>query len=155
METSTPTSQPTPTSLVSVGSCFFHTQQEKERKEERRSGLSEASHYYGNIAHTAPALHRRWLPWLYRNCAGAKELLQKQQRGIRRTQLSLCETPPVLAVDAQAVFEEVGLSIWPDSDDVRLTRANCTHNFSSCKYIELGISHIVMVNLSAIYILSG
>lgn len=49
LKASWPTSQLTPTS---VSSCFFPTQQVEE-KEERRSGLSEASHYYGNMAHKA------------------------------------------------------------------------------------------------------
>lgn len=67
-----PTTQLTPTSW---SSCFFLTQWVEEN-EERRSGLSEASHYYGNTAHKAQLCADS-------GCHGYST------RTIRRTELSL------------------------------------------------------------------
>ncbi len=77
-EASWPASQQTPTSLDSVSSCSFPHNKKRGGKKERGSGLSEASHYYGNIAHTAQHCTDA-------GCHGysvvtlAKELLHKQQ----------------------------------------------------------------------------
>lgn len=88
-----------------------HTTRKGGEKKERGSGPSVASHYYGNIAHTARHC-------IDAGCHGyavtvlAKELLHKQQSGIRRRQLTLCEHHQHF-VNVLALYEEVGHKMWP------------------------------------------
>lgn len=76
----------TPSSLACVSSCFF--KRKREKKEERRHVLSEASQYYSNTAHTVQTgCHGYTVTALeediyakqgWRNlCANSRELLHK------------------------------------------------------------------------------
>lgn len=111
ISSSGPTSQQTPTSLVCRSSCSFeHNKNKKgEEREERTCGLSEASHYYGNIAHRAQDCTDTGCHG-YTVTALAKEWLHMHQRGARRRELSTLYLQHVSSLDKTSVLSEKKVS---------------------------------------------